>query len=66
MLHAKGERFGAPTCSRLYGHDDGESRLKIGAPEPNNPDISCYTRKANGLERRLAVGFTVTMMLQAD
>jgi len=33
---------GAPTCSRLHGHDDAESRLQIGAP--NQP----LTRQRRG------------------
>jgi hypothetical protein len=37
-----------------------------GNTPPLNPDISCYARNANSLERRLAVGFTVTMTLKAD
>ena len=32
MLGMKCRQSGAPTCSRLYGRNDAESRLKIGAP----------------------------------
>jgi hypothetical protein len=31
-----------------------------------SPDISCSARKADSLERRLAVGFALAMTLKAD
>jgi ArsR family metal-binding transcriptional regulator len=34
MIRTKCRQSGAPTCSRLCGRHDAESRLKIGAPNP--------------------------------
>jgi hypothetical protein len=48
MIGTKCQQSGAPTCSRLCGRDDAESRLKIGAP---NPEVYHYLSTSSFFER---------------